>query len=204
MEAFVKIDTMKCFQFLLLLLFSAPVFAQLGFCEGSKGDPIFHESFGNGSGTGPALPPGLTNYSYVKGDPDDGQYTISDRIGQDNFTWHSQFPNTTISRGRALVVNASFTSGQFYRTEINNLCQNTTYEFSAFLMNVYNRSHTVCENGGIPINVRFEIWDQTETVILKAGSTGSLASTSTPQWKQFALTFQSKAGQESVILKMYT
>ena len=154
MEAFVKFDTMKCFQFLLLLLFSAPVFAQLGFCEGSKGDPIFHESFGNGSGTGPALPPGLTNYSYVKGDPDDGQYTISDRIGQDNFTWHSQFPTTTISRGRALVVNASFTSGQFYRTEINNLCQNTTYEFSAFLMNVYNLSQTVCENEGIHIKVR--------------------------------------------------
>ena len=194
---------MRGFLFLLFFLSATPVFAQLGFCEGSKGDPIFHETFGTGNTSGPALPPTVTNYTYVTGDPNDGQYTISGKIGQNNTTWHSFLPSSTVSDGRALIVNASFTSGQFYRTEITGLCQNTSYEFSAFLMNVYDRSSGICENGGIPINVRFEIWDQTETSLLKEGSTGDLQSTNSPQWQQFALTFQSEAGQGSVILKMF-
>lgn len=200
---FITFDLMRILLFLLFLFFVSPVFAQLGFCEGSKGDPIFHETFGAGNASGPALSPSITSYTYVTGDPNDGQYTISNKIGQNNTSWHSSLPSSTISDGRALIVNASFTSGQFYRTEITGLCQNTTYEFSAFLMNVYDRSSGVCDNGGIPINVRFEIWDQTETTLLKEGSTGAIQSSSSPQWDQFALTFQSEAGQGSVILKMF-
>ena len=177
--------------------------AQLGFCEGSKGDAIFHETFGTGNGSGPALPSTTTNYTYVTGDPNDGQYTISNTIGQNNTSWHSYFPATTVSNGRALVVNASFTSGQFYRTAITGLCEDTSYEFSAYILNVYDPSSGVCENGGIPNNVRFEIWDETDNEILKSGSTGNLSSTTNPTWKQFALTFQTVAGQNSVILKMF-
>lgn len=188
---------------ILPFLYSFQVFAQLGFCEGSKGDPIFHEDFGTGNSSGPALPSSVTSYTYVTGDPQDGQYTISNRIGQNNGTWHSNLPTTTISRGRALIVNADFTSGRFYRTEISGLCENTTYEFSAFLMNIYDRSETVCENGGIPVNVRFEIWDETDTVILKEGSTGNITSTTSPVWEEYALTFQTVPGQETVILKMF-
>lgn len=194
---------MKISTFFLFLLFSNSVWAQLGFCEGSKGDPIFHETFGSGSSSGPALPFSVTSYTFVTGDPEDGQYTISNTIGQKITTWHSRLPATGISNGRALIVNASYTSGQFYKTKITGLCQNTTYEFSAYLMNIYNRSSNACENGGIPINVRFEIWDQNESVLLKEGSTGSIHSTNSPQWKQFALTFQSEPDQGSVILKMF-
>ena len=93
--------------------------------------------------------------------------------------------------------------GKFYETKITGLCENTTYEFSAFLMNVYNRASNNCQNGGIPINVRFEIWDETNTVLIKKGSTGDITSTSSPVWKQYALTFQSKSSQGAVILKMY-
>jgi gliding motility-associated-like protein len=187
------------FNFLLLIfLCYNPVFSQLGFCPGSKGDAIFHEDFGSGS-----LPAGTTNYAYVTGDPNDGQYTISDQISQNNGTWHSFLPKTTVSNGRALIVNASYASGQFYRTEIQNLCENTTYEFSAFLMNVYNPTSLACENGGIPINVRFQIWDKTDSVLLKEGNTGDISSTNSPVYKQCALTFQTEPGQGSVILKMF-
>ena len=194
---------MRTISFFFLLLFSSATYAQLGFCEGSKGDPIFHEDFGAGTSSGPALPATVTNYTYVTGDPQDGEYTISSRIGQDINSWHSGLPSSTVSNGRALIVNADYTSGRFYRTQISGLCQNTTYEFSAYLMNIYNRSNPNCPNGGIPINVRFEIWDETDSFLLKEGSTGSIASTSSPQWKQFALTFQSQAGQNSIILKMF-
>lgn len=187
----------------LLILYSSQVFAQLGFCEGSKGDPIFHEDFGTGDSSGPALPSSVTNYTYYVGDPEDGGYTISNRIGDNLDSWHTFLPETTISNGRALIVNADFNSGRFYRTRISGLCENSPYEFSAFLMNIYNRSVNICPNGGIPVDVRFEIWDETDSFLLKEGSTGEIHSTSSPRWEQYAMTFKSQAGQDAVILKMY-
>jgi gliding motility-associated-like protein len=54
----------------------------------------------------------------------------------------------------------------------------------------------------IPINVRFEIWDNTNTNLLASGDTGNITSTPTPEWNQYALVFQTLPGQTSVILKM--
>src|SRR5680860_809599 len=196
---------MKYNLLLLIFLCSNAIFSQLGFCPGNKGDAIFHEDFGSGTSSGAQLPAGTTTYTYVIGDPQDGQYTISDQISQGISSWHSFLPKTTVSNGRALIVNASYTSGQFYRTKITGLCENTTYEFSAFLMNIYDRTSLVCLDidGGIPINVRFEIWDETDTDLLKKGNTGNIASTNSPVYKQYALTFQTEPGQKSVILKMF-
>lgn len=194
---------MKVLYLLIFIFFPASIYAQLGFCQGSKGDPIFHEDFGPGLSTGPPLPVTTTNYSYVAVDPNDGEYTVSGRVGQYNPTWHNMLPPTTLSRGRALIVNADYTSGLFYTTHISGLCENSSYEFSAYLMNIYNASSNGCSNGGIPINVRFEIWDHNNATLLKAGSTGDITSTINPRWQQFALTFQSAPGQGSVILKMF-
>lgn len=196
---------MRASFFLVLFFISGNIFSQLSFCSGSKGDPIFQETFGTGIGTGAPLPAGVTNYQYVTGDPDDGQYTISSRIGQNNTTWHPGFPPNTISNGKALVVNANDnTAGMFYETRIQGLCEATTYEFSAFLMNVYNAaSVNVCEGTGIPVNVRFEIWDETGSNLLKSGSTGDIAGTSYPKWQQYAMVFRSQAGQSNVILRMF-
>ena len=190
---------MKVFFLFCFLIICTSGFAQLGFCEGSKGDPIFYEDFETAS----QLPAGTTNYTYVNQDPQDGQYTLSSQIGRVITSWHSSLPNGTISNRDALIVNASFSSGRFYRTEINGLCENTTYEFSAYLINIYNRSSTVCPDGGIPINVRFEIWDENDANLLKEGNTGNIPSQSSPEWEQYALTFQTEAGQDSVILKMF-
>lgn len=195
---------MKNLCLFFLLFFTGNIFAQLGFCQGSKGDFIFHEDFGTGNNDGPALPPGVTGYTYVTGDPNDGQYAISNQVGQGNSSWHSYFPQTTISNDKALKVNADDnTSGQFFEKEISGLCENTNYEFSAYLINLYNRQSQGCENGGIPINVRFEIWDETDSNLLNDGNTGDIHSTSSPEWKQYALTFQSVGGQDAVILKMF-
>ena len=199
-------DGFKPFQiilFFLFLTFSSPVSAQLGFCEGSKGDAIFHEDFEGLT----QLPAGTTSYNYVSGFPNDGDYTISNRNNiPTNGSWHPSLPNTTDSGGQVLVVNADdVNAGLFYRTEISGLCQSTTYEFSAYLSNVYNRSSGVCPTpaGGIPINVRFEIWDETDSYIIQQGSTGDITSTTSPQWEQFAQTLQSQSGQQYVFLIMY-
>ena len=168
--------------------------------RGRKGGPIFQEAFGAGTSTGSPLSQGTTNYTFVSQDPQDGEYTISDEISFTIGGWHPFLPETTISNGRALIVNANESAGKFYQTPITGLCENTTYEFSAFLMNIYNRASNDCENGGIPINVKFEIWDETDTVLLKQGNTGDISSTNTPKWEPHARTFQTDPGQESVIL----
>ncbi|MFD0863314.1 T9SS type B sorting domain-containing protein [Sungkyunkwania multivorans] len=176
--------------------------AQLGFCSGDKGAPIFEENFGIGSQNGPPLPNGVTTYSYVDAAPQDGSYTISSQMGQLG-SWHVTGDRTPGDvNGKAFIVNASFTADQFYSREIADLCENTFYEFSAWLLNVYDLDASACSNGGIPINVRFEIWDETDTALLASGDTGEIHATSSPTWERYGLVFQTAAGQSTVILKM--
>ena len=192
------------FAFLLLLV---PInnYAQLGFCNGSKGEPIFTENFGNGTTYGPALPAGITTYSFVSGAPNDGQYTLFYHSGLYS-TWHYSLDHTPDvidgPRGKMLNVNANaVTSGDFYKKTISGLCVNTTFEFSAWVMNVYNPLSGFCGANEIPINVRFEIWNSDETVLLGSGNTGNIIGTATPIWQQFALVFTT-VSQTSVVLKM--
>lgn len=189
----------------LFLLISTYNYSQLGFCTGSKGEAIFSEKFGNGTTYGPALPSGITNYTYIAGNPNDGFYTLFYRTNLYS-TWHYSLDHTPDvtdgANGKALIVNANAsTSGDFYKRTVTGLCINTTFEFSAWLMNVYNPGSGFCGASEIPINVRFEIWNDTETVLLGSGNTGNIMGTSSPNWQQFALVFTT-ANQTSVVLKM--
>lgn len=189
--------------FIFLVITTNVAHAQLGFCLGSKGLPIFTEDFGSGTGFGPALPAGTTSYNYASGTPEDGQYTLSSQINLNN-SWHNTQDHTPgDTNGKALIVNASFTAGEFYKRTVSGLCVNTTFEFTAWLMNIYNSASVgACPGTGIPINVTFEIWDATETTLLKSGSTGDINGTPTPIWAQFGLTFTTLPSQTSVVLKM--
>lgn len=189
--------------FLFLILTSTISYGQLGFCLGSKGLPIFTEDFGSGTTFGPQLPAGTTSYNYVSGTPNDGDYTLSSQINL-NPSWHNSQDHTVgDTNGKSLIVNASFTSGEFYKRTVTGLCVNTTFEFTAWLMNIYNSASTgACPGTGIPINVTFEIWDATETTLLESGSTGDINGTPSAIWEQFGLTFTTLAGQTSVVLVM--
>lgn len=190
---------------LLLLFFTLATRAQLGFCTGSKGEPIFSENFGNGTNYGPALPAGVTNYNFVVGNPDDGSYTLYYRTNLFS-TWHYSLDHTPDAtngvNGKSLIVNANAsTTGDFYKRTVTGLCVNTTFEFSAWLMNIYNPGSGFCGANEIPINVRFEIWNDTETVLLGSGDTGNIMGTATPLWQQYALVFTT-GSETSVVLKM--
>lgn len=182
-----------------LSLASSQLTAQLGFCGGNSGDPIFNETFGVGTTNGPALPAGTTTYNFTTGAPNDGDYTISSTTNY--FDWHS-IPDHTPgdTNGKAFIVNASFTAGEFYQRQVSGLCENTSYEFSSWLVNLLPNS--VCESNGIPINVRFQIWDETDTTLLAQGDTGNIPNRASPVWEQYALVFKTEPGQTSVILKM--
>ena len=190
---------------LLILLSITQNYAQLGFCSGSKGDAIFTENFGNGTNYGPALPAGVTNYPFIAGAPNDGFYTLYFNTNLYS-TWHNSpdhTPGTTNGlNGKALIVNANAnTSGDFYKRIVTGLCINTTFEFSAWLMNIYNPGSNFCGANEIPINVRFEIWNNIETILLSSGNTGNIIGTNFPNWQQFALVFTT-TNQTSVVLKM--
>lgn len=194
--------------FIVLFCYTSNSFGQLGFCTGSSGAPIFYENFGSGTTYGPALPVGITNYTFVNsGFPQDGQYTIYNRTNLIPNNWHNSLDRTPDNEpdginGKCLIVNASNTPGQFYRRTVTGLCSNTRFEFSAWLINIYNSASGACPGSGIPINVTFEIWDETDTILLRSGNTGNIAGTTTPIWNQFGLVFTMPAGQTSVILKM--
>ena len=198
---------MKKVTFLLLLIFSSfQSFGQLGFCNGSKGLPIFTEDFGSGTDYGPALPSGVTSYTFIAGTPDDGLYTLFYRTNQYG-SWHNSPDHTPDNQpngtnGKSLIINASFTPSEFYKRVVSGLCVNTTFEFSSWLMNVFNSTSTACSGNSIPINVTFEIWDSTETILLQSGNTGNINPTSSAIWTQYGLVFTTGIGQTSVVLKM--
>lgn len=198
-------NRLKIITAFILLISSSIAYAQLGFCTGSKGEPIFTENFGNGTNYGPALPAGTTNYNFVVGAPNDGSYTLFYRTNLYS-TWHYSLDHTPDAtngvNGKALIVNASAnTTGDFYRRVVTGLCVNTTFEFSAWVMNVYNPGSGFCGASEIPINVRFEIWNDTETVLLGSGNTGNIMGTASPTWLQYALVFTT-GSETSVVLKM--
>lgn len=174
-------------------------YGQLGFCTGNSGEPIFAETFGAGTTNGPALPPGTTTYTYVTGQPQDGSYTISS--SSNFFDWHNMGDVTPGDvNGKFLIVNASYTPGEFFRRTISGLCENTSYEFSSWLINLLPASG--CGGNGIPINVKFEIWDASDTNVLASGDTGDIYGTATPNWERYGLVFQTLPAQTEVILKM--
>lgn len=177
----------------------------MGFCGGSTGDAIFTESFGNGTDYGPALAPGITTYSFVNGGPQDSFYTLYHRTNLLQ-SWHNSPDHTPDAtdgpNGKCLIVNANNNvSGAFYKRTVTGLCVNTTFEFSAWLLNVFNPSSGACSGNEIPINVRFEIWNDTQTTLLGSGDTGDIFGTTSPLWQQFALVFTT-SNQTSVVLIM--
>jgi len=200
----------KNYFLLLLLLNYTFTFGQLSFCTGSSGAPIFFENFGSGTTYGPQLAAGVTNYTYVNsGFPQDGQYTLYYRtnIIPNSQNWLYSLDHTPDSdpdgtNGKCLIVNASNTPGQFYKRTVTGLCSNTTFEFSAWVINILNSASGGCPGTGIPINITFEIWDATDTTLLQSGNTGNIAGTPTPNWNQYGLVFTMGPGQTAVVLKM--
>ncbi|MEP5339056.1 MAG: T9SS type B sorting domain-containing protein [Algibacter sp.] len=120
------------------------------------------------------------------------------------FDWHQVEDHTTNdTNGKCLIVNAATAPGEFYKTTISGLCETTTYEFSAWLINLV-KVPGFCVNQGIaiPVNVSFEIWDGTDANLLASGNTGDINEAANPNWEEYGLVFQTLAGQSTVILKM--
>ncbi len=162
-------------------------------------------TFGSGSNPGPPLTTTLTNYNFVTHDcPDDGAYTIANSTPNCfSNTWYSVPEDHTPGdvNGYMMVINASFNPGDFYVQKVDGLCDNTTYEFAAWILNVLN--FNACQSPVSPIspNVTFKI-ETTSGTVLQTYNTGDILRSGSPKWNQYGLFFKTPAGATSVIVRM--
>ena len=114
------------------------------FCDGTLGENIFTDG-DFGSGTVTNLPSDVNGYapgySYESNPPpNDGFYTItSNTSAWGSFasgSWVNTGDNSNDPNGYMMVVNASFSPGIFYENTVDNLCENTTYQFTVDVINL--------------------------------------------------------------------
>ncbi|RYY97219.1 MAG: T9SS type B sorting domain-containing protein [Chitinophagaceae bacterium] len=171
-------------------------------CTGSLGDPIVHISFGSGVNPGPALPTAGVAYQYVANDcPNDGSYTVrSSTYNCFGSTWHNvPQDHTGDPAGYFMMVNASFTPGDFYVDTVRGLCSGTTYEFAAWVMNVSRNNGC----NGVPNrpNITFRL-ERTDGTLLRTYNSGDVPLTATPQWNQYGFFFTTPATLSDVVVRM--
>ncbi|RFS20711.1 DUF11 domain-containing protein [Chitinophaga silvatica] len=183
-------------------------------CTGSLGDPIFKETFGNAGTTvrptlGPPLAAGTTTYTYYSPatvsrpvGPYPGQYTISNTTRGYNNTYFVDRPDHTTGdfTGYCMVVDANATPDQFYQRTITGLCAGTTFEFSAWIMNINPQS------GVSKPSLRFDIMDANDPngTPLASVSTGQVSYQSPGTWVRQAGVFRMPSTTSSVILKIFS
>src|SRR5690606_28518945 len=109
---------------LLYIFLLAPFLYIQAQCTGSFGSPVFTETFGDDSVTGdsfgPPLPAGVTTYTYDTGvgGVDDGDYVIRTNPQDALSNFFNTADHTTDPagvEGYMLIVNADFSTGEFYR-----------------------------------------------------------------------------------------
>jgi gliding motility-associated-like protein len=167
-------------------------------CTGGLGDPIVNFTFGAGPNFGPALASGITNLQYFSGScPSDGQYAIVNGISSNCFgsTWFNvPTDHTGNGSGYFMLINASFQPNDFYVQTVTGLCEGTSYQFAAWIMNMVRIPNLILPS----IHIQIEKPDGT---VLGDGR-GDIPQAATPTWKQYAINFTTPPGVTSVVLRM--
>ncbi|HZV71957.1 MAG TPA: gliding motility-associated C-terminal domain-containing protein [Saprospiraceae bacterium] len=179
-----------------IFLLCQRISAQTSLCTGSLGENIFSSGdFGSGIAivfpSNPNLAPGFIYTTHVP--PANGEYTLTN----DMTKWPMSFPtwirigdNSPDPNGYMMVINATTTPGIFYEQSIDNVCENTLYEFSADIINLIS----IGTPGHILPDVSFLIDD----VVLY--NTGAI--TQDEKWHTHGFTFTSRPGQYSLKLTL--
>ncbi len=165
-------------------------------CNGNLGENIFTDGdFGRGlANTLPNNPNIAPGYTYTNmGPPFDGFYTITNNTGgwPGLFaTWLAIGDNSPDPNGYMMVVNASLQPGLFYEQQVDGLCENTLYQFTADIINLIR----VGTPDHIDPNVSFLLNGDVEY------STGLIPKTNS--WNTYGFTFVTLPGQTSVTLSL--
>ncbi|MDB5134288.1 MAG: type sorting protein [Mucilaginibacter sp.] len=191
--------------FLLVIILTIAIKTKAQTCSGSLGDPVIYQTFGAGANPGPALSNGISNMTYTPDNcPGDGSYTIVNAANLNtnncHTTWHTvTHDHTGDPNGYMMLVNASFDPSIFFTQNANGLCPNTTYEFSAYILNLI----TLAASGPdvIEPNITFSI-ESTSGQVLATYNTDIIPPTAQPQWNKYGVYFVTPAGVTDVIVKM--
>ncbi|QNK78813.1 T9SS type B sorting domain-containing protein [Winogradskyella sp. PAMC22761] len=187
------------YQLLFFIIFSYSIQTYAQLCEGNLGDPVVEIDFGYGSARGDALDSNTTAFTYSNsGELDEGEYTISNTTsGLKSNAWHVTSDHTGNLNGYMMVINSAIiaSEGVFYTKSITGLCSNTTYEFSAYVMNIMNPSIGTDEYHP---DVTFRISD-TAGNILGSYNTGDIAQTTSGVWVQYGFFFTLDNDEEVII-----
>lgn len=181
---------------LCLVLSFATAFSQ---CTEGIGVPIVNETFGAGTSQyGPELAPGTTNLNFAKNSPCplDGSYSIVNYTSGCFKLWQTVTDHTGDKGGYFMVIDASLEPSDFFKRTINGLCDGTTYEFSAYLLNMF------ANTGGTNPNVTFTI-EKTDGTILKSYNTGPIEISNPINWKKAGFYFTTTPGVNTVVLRMH-
>ncbi|MBC8153277.1 MAG: gliding motility-associated C-terminal domain-containing protein [Bacteroidetes bacterium] len=191
--------------FVLCLLGSFCTTSLAQFCTGTLGGAVVNQTFGS---DGPyQLRPGQTTYTGLTACPNDGEYLISPATTCYSNNWHSLYEDHTPgdTKGNMLVVNAAQEAGEFYKQTVPGLCNGTTYEFSAWIINLVNTLPTNGCNALTPIpldpNVTFRV-ELPNGQVLKTINTGSVPRTNDPTWTRYAALFTLPPSANSVVIKL--
>jgi gliding motility-associated-like protein len=173
-------------------------------CNGTLGEPVVNVDFGKGvTEFGPALKAILPNLSHGTGacNPD-GQYTIRKSLPTSCFnTWHILNEDHTLSDndGYMMILNATNKPGDFYIDTLDGLCGNTVYEFAAWVVNLQ-------KIGSYPSSSKPDLQFRIESItgtLLASYNTNSIPETSSPEWKQYGLSFKTPANAQTLVLRIY-
>ncbi len=177
------------------IFISFSLFSNAQLCTGSLGDPVVNITFGTASTPDTHFTPPVA-YVYTGSTcPNDGYYTIATSTsGCFGNSWHTV--NADHSGGGAfMLVNASYVPADFFVTTVTGLCPNTTYEFSAWIMNV------LISPAGIQPNLTFHI-ETPAGIVLGTFNTGNISVSSQPKWEQYGFYFTTTAGNPDVVIRI--
>ena len=185
--------------FVFLIYLNHPAFSQ---CSPTV---IFKEDFGKGiDAFGPALSSSITGYIYdAKGTLADGEYSIRNTAAPLDGTpiyptWYTGYDHSG-NGGYMMVINASFNSGKFYETKIDNLCSGTSIKFSAWIANLLKLG----VSDPLDPDVKFEIKSAASGTVLGSYTTGKINRYTSFTWEQYGFNILLPPGETSVILTMY-
>ncbi|MGZ3916703.1 MAG: LamG-like jellyroll fold domain-containing protein [Flavisolibacter sp.] len=178
-------------------------------CTGSLGDPVVNITFGSGNGVAPSLPivaPGAsTSYSFISTSgtpaaptPLDGEYTITNNVPS-NPSWYAGYPDHTPgdTNGYMAFFNSSQNPGEFYNQKVTGLCENTKYNFAAWIANVVDPTKLT----GVQPNLSFVI-EKVDGTLISSFDTGPINETNSFVWKEYGFYFKTPPGTGSVVLKI--
>jgi gliding motility-associated-like protein len=189
------------FLLLILVVFFTDSYGQSMDCTGKLGHWLIREDFGSGTGHGPALPAGVTNMAYTPYCPADGFYTLVNASeGCAEESWHNvKHDHTGNNNGYMMMINASNEPSTFYTRMVPSLCPATTYEFSAYILNLLK--NTVAGPTVQQPDILFSI-ETTTGEVLETLRTGPIPATSGPVWKKYNLIFKTPDNVSSLVLKI--